>query len=217
MSKRSLAILVALCALVSLSSIFLFDRLIANAVHNSGIENAALVEYGRDHLDVLTGRGLVGSHVAVGQFLLGGILIALGVLWLLARRSRLAARGLVFAGVVQWITIEAGWLLKDLFGRMRPFQLFEKNDWSHVWFAGGNSFPSGHNAFFWGLFLPLAYVFPRWRIPLLVIPVFIAFARIDENYHFLSDVLASVALAALVTLLAAQLAGRWVRPLGKRG
>jgi membrane-associated phospholipid phosphatase len=81
-----------------------------------------------------------------------------------------------------------------------------------MWFAGGNSFPSGHNAFFWGLFLPLIYCFPRLRIPLLLIPLFIALARIDENYHFLSDVLTAIAVAALITLLAAALCQRWIKP-----
>ena len=216
MSKRALLILAAACALIALVSIFVFDRAIANAVRGSGVESAAFVVYIRDHLDVLTGRGLVGANVSLGQFLLGGLFIVVGLVWLLVRRGSLAARGLMFAGAVQLATIEAGWLLKDLFGRMRPFQLLEKNDWSHIWFAGGNSFPSGHNTFFWGLCLPLAYAFPKWRIPLLIIPVFIAFARIDENYHFLSDVLAAIALAAIVTLLAAVLLGRYVKPLGKR-
>jgi membrane-associated phospholipid phosphatase len=42
--------------------------------------------------------------------------------------------------------------------------------------------------------------------------VFIAFARVDENVHFLSDVLGGIALAAIVTLLAAVVFGRWIRP-----
>jgi membrane-associated phospholipid phosphatase len=55
-------------------------------------------------------------------------------------------------------------------------------------------------------------LFPRWWIPLLIVPVFIALARIDENYHFLSDVLASIALACLITLIAAVLFKRWIEP-----
>ena len=212
MSKRTLAITAALCAAVSLISIFTLDQAIAMAVHNSGFENAAFFVDGRSFLDIFTGRGLVGSHVGLGQFLLGSLFIVMGIVWWLARRSSLAARGIVFAGVVQLVTIELAWLIKDVFGRMRPFQLIENNDWSHMWFMDSNSFPSGHNAFFWGLFLPLIYAFPRYRIPLLIIPVFIALARIDENYHFLSDVLASIALAALVTLIAATFFGRWLRP-----
>ena len=213
MSKRALIVLCAACALLALLSIFLFDRAIAATVHTSGIENAAIVMRLREFFDIFTGRGLVGSHASLGQFLLGGIVILVGGAWLIARRGSLAARGLIFAGAVQWVTIGAGWQLKELFGRVRPNELFKHGDWSHLWFAGGNSFPSGHNAFFWGICLPLAYVFPRWRIPLLIVPVFIAFARIDENYHFLSDVLGAIALAALVTLIAALLAARWVKPL----
>jgi membrane-associated phospholipid phosphatase len=212
MSKRTLAIVAALCAAISLISIFTLDQAIAIGVHNSGFENAAFFVDGRSFLDIFTGRGLVGSHVGLGQFLLGSLLIVIGFLWWLARRSSRTARGIVFAGVVQLITIEAAWLIKDVFGRMRPFQLIENNDWNRMWFMGSNSFPSGHNAFFWGLFLPLIYAFPRYRIPLLIVPIFIALARIDENYHFLSDVLASIALAALVTLVAAMIFGRWLRP-----
>ena len=212
MSKRALAITAALCAAISLISIFTLDQAIAMAVHNSGFENAAFFVNGRSFLDIFTGRGLVGSQVGLGQFLLGSFFIVAGFVWWLARRSSHAARGIVFAGVVQLVTIELAWLLKDVFGRMRPFQLIEKNDWSQIWFMDSNSFPSGHNAFFWGLFLPLIYTFPRYRIPLLIVPVFIALARIDENYHFLSDVLASIALAALVTLIAATIFERWLRP-----
>ena len=213
MSKRALVILCAACALIALLSVLLLDRALATAVHNSGVESAWIVVRLREFFDIFTGRGLVGSHVSAGQFLLGGVLILVGLVWLLARRASFAARGLVFAGAVQWATIEAGWLLKDFFGRVRPYEVFKHGDWSHVWFAGGNSFPSGHNTFFWGLCLPLAYVFPRWRIPLLIVPVFIGFARIDENYHFLSDVLGAIALAALITVIAALLLGRWVKPL----
>jgi len=214
--KRGLIILCSACTLLALLSIFFIDRALATAVHGSGIESAWIIVRLREFLDIFTGRGLVGSHVSLGQFLLGGILILVGLVWLVARRTSLAARGLIFAGAMQWATIEAGWLMKDFFGRARPFEVFKHGDWSHVWFAGGNSFPSGHNTFFWGICLPLAYVFPRWRIPLLIVPVFIAFARIDENYHFLSDVLGAIALAALITLLAALLLGRWVRPVGSK-
>ena len=212
MSKRALAITAALCAVISLISIFTLDQTIAMAVHNSGFENAAFFVDGRSFLDIFTGRGLVGSHVGLGQFLLGSLFIVAGFVWWLARRSSHAARGIVFAGVVQLVTIELAWLIKDVFGRMRPFQLIEKNDWSQIWFMDSNSFPSGHNAFFWGLFLPLIYAFPRYRIPLLIVPIFIALARIDENYHFLSDVLASIALAAMVTLIAAEIFERWLHP-----
>ena len=50
-------------------------------------------------------------------------------------------------------------------------------------------FPSGHGAHFWGLFFPLAFLFPRYRIPFLIIPLFISVARVGVNDHWCSDVL----------------------------
>jgi len=212
MSKRSLAWTAAVALIVALISALAFDRGIAEAVRNSGIESAAIVVRLRGFLDILTGSALPQSYGKFDHLLLGAALIVIGALWLLLRRTNATARALVFTGIVQLGTIEAGSLFKAVFGRLRPYQLLERGDWSHIWFAGGNSFPSGHVAFFWGLFLPLAYLYPKYRIALLAVPVFIAFARIDENVHFLSDVLGSIALACIVTLIAAVLFARWIRP-----
>jgi len=213
MSKRALAWLAAVSAAAVPLSIFLLDRPIALAVRASGFESAAWIVAVRDFLDIFTGRGLVGNHVGLGQLLLGALFFSVGLAWTLAARANPVPRGLAFAGAVQIVTIETAWQVKDFFGRLRPYQLLESGDWSHLWFAGGSSFPSGHVAFFWGLFVPLAYAFPRWRYPLFVIPVFIALARVDENFHFLGDVLGSIALSAGITLAAAAALGRWVKPV----
>jgi len=207
-SKSALAWTAAVAIVLACISVVAIDRGIALAVHDSGIESASIIVRTRELLDTFTGYGFRD----IGDLLLGGSLGACGLLWAVARRSDATARALIFTGVVQLATIAATSHLKGLFGRLRPYQLIERGDWSQIWFAGGTSFPSGHVAFFWGLFLPLAYLFPRYRLPLLVIPVFIAFARIVDNVHFLSDVLGSIALAALVTLLAAVLLSRWIRP-----
>ena len=61
-------------------------------------------------------------------------------------------------------------------------------------------FRPGTAAYFWGLFFPLAFLFPRYRIPFLVIPLFITVARVGVNDHWCSDVLASAAIAAAITL-----------------
>jgi membrane-associated phospholipid phosphatase len=214
MSKKALLLTFAICAVLALISVFAFDRVIALGVHSSGLERATVVVRLREFFDFFTGRGvaLLGYHVGWGQLMLGAIFIVLGLVLTLSHSLSPLGRALVFAGAVQLATIEAAWWIKDFFGRLRPHQLIERNDWSHIWFAGGNSFPSGHNAFFWGLFLPLAYLYPKYRVPFLIIPMFIAFARIDENYHFLSDVLGGIALAALITLIAAMLLSRWLKP-----
>jgi membrane-associated phospholipid phosphatase len=214
MSKRALALTALACALLASVSIVGFDRRIAEAVHASAAASAAVFVEGTRALDAVSGRSLLHSH-ALSGVLLGGILFMLGGLIWTFRRGSYLARALIFTGGVQLATIASAWALKNVFGRQRPYELFAHGDWSHAWFAGGNSFPSGHNAFFWGLFMPLMYLFPRWRIPLLIVPLFIALARIDTSFHFLSDVLASVALAALVTLLAAILCGRWIKPTAR--
>jgi membrane-associated phospholipid phosphatase len=214
MSKRALALTALVCAALALVSIFGFDRCIAEAVHASAAASATLFVDGTRALDAVSGRSLLHSH-ALSGVLLGGILFVLGVLIWLFNRGNALGRALIFTGGVQLATIAAAFGLKDVFGRQRPYEIFGHGDWQHMWFAGGSSFPSGHNAFFWGLFLPLMYLFPRWRIPLLIIPLFIALARIDMSFHFLSDVLASIALAALVTLIAATLCSRWIKPAAR--
>jgi membrane-associated phospholipid phosphatase len=64
--------------------------------------------------------------------------------------------------------------------------------------ADYGSFPSGHAAFYAGLFLPLALLFPRWAVPLLAIPLLVGGERIASHDHYASDVGASFLLAALV-------------------
>jgi len=139
-SKKALLLTFAICAVLALISVFAFDRAIALGVHNSGIERAAIVVRLREFFDIFTGRGvaLLGSHVGLGQLMLGAIFIVLGLLLALVRRARYHGRALIFAGAVQLATIEAAWWIKDYFGRLRPHQLIERNDWTHIWLAGGN-------------------------------------------------------------------------------
>lgn len=211
MNQRSLVITSFACALLAALCIALLDRPVAQAVHGSALASAAFFIEGTRALDAISGRSLLSSHTLSG-ILLGSVLLACGCIgWIAARRAR-SARALVFTGLVQLATIASAWVLKDIFGRLRPFQVLASGDWAHAWFVGGNSFPSGHNAFFWGLFVPLAYLYPRWLIPLLLIPVYIALARVDASMHFVSDVLASIALACLVTVIAARLFERWIKP-----
>ncbi|MGH8040675.1 MAG: phosphatase PAP2 family protein [Rudaea sp.] len=214
MTRRALAITAIVCAALALVSIFALDRPIAQAVQASVLASAAVFVEGTRMLDAVAGRSLLHSHLLSG-ILLGGVLFGLGFLGCLLNRRGYLSRALMFTGGVQLATIGCIWLLKHEFGRLRPYQVFGHGDWSHVWFAGGDSFPSGHNAFFWGLFLPLMYLFPRYRLVLLIVPVFIACARIDMSFHFLSDVLSAIALAALVTLIAATVCARWIRPAAR--
>ncbi len=110
--------------------------------------------------------------------------------------------GLAGAGLL------AGAWGKELFGRLRPYEVLQSGAWDATWFAGGSSFPSGHAAYYFGLFLPLVYLAPRQCRLLLVFPVFVAVSRVVENMHFLSDVVASVVLISLLTAGASRLVER---------
>jgi membrane-associated phospholipid phosphatase len=79
-----------------------------------------------------------------------------------------------------------------------------------MWFVGGSSFPSGHTAFYFGLFLPLAWLFPRHHTAWMFVPVFIALARINANDHYLADVCTSIVLCCLLTLAFARLLRPWL-------
>jgi membrane-associated phospholipid phosphatase len=69
-----------------------------------------------------------------------------------------------------------------------------------TWFASGNSFPSGHVAFFAGLTLPIVALYPRLWV-LLAVPLLVATQRVLAADHYLSDVTASFGIAVATTAL----------------
>ena len=141
----------------------------------------------------------------VSDFLLGGILVIAALLLLVLRATRPSGFALLYIGLVHAISYAAADLSKPWFGRVRPFEAIQGGD---VWFVGANSFPSGHVAFYAGLFFPLIVLFPRlaplWAIP----PLFVAAARVLEHDHYLSDVSVSLTVAAIVSALLCFMAER---------
>jgi membrane-associated phospholipid phosphatase len=138
----------------------------------------------------------------VAAFALGAVLMLAGGLLMILRSSRAVGFPLFYVGLVHFLTTGAATLAAPLLGRVRPIEAAGGD----LWFTGGDSFPSPDAAFFAGLFFPLIVLFPRWS-PLLVLPpLFIAAARLMEHDHYLSDVSASLALAALLAAALAALA-----------
>ncbi|WP_300619343.1 phosphatase PAP2 family protein [Dokdonella sp.] len=208
--NRRVLVVVAIVAIVLLAAGFAgLDRPLAEWVHSSGVAHAPVFVHGLGALDTVSG-------LHVWYWLAGCVALGIGLVAGLARRTLRWPRVLVAAALVQFATIASMIAGKTCFGRLRPQQVLESGDWSHAWFAGGGSFPSGHSAFYFGLLLPLAAACPiRWlRAVLLAIPVFAVLARIDLEKHFLSDVSMSAALAALYSLLVATMARRWLAPRG---
>lgn len=207
MDRRLPAWTAATAAALLLLGLFVLDRPLAEWVRASGIANARVFEGGLGALDTLAG-------MRIWFWLAGWAALALGIAGLVFARRARWPRAMAAAGVVQLLSLAAMVLGKDTFGRLRPFQVLESGDWSHVWHAGGGSFPSGHSAFYFGLLLPLAAACPRaWqRAVLVAVPTFAILARIDLEKHFLSDVSASALIASLLTLLVATLARPWLPP-----
>jgi membrane-associated phospholipid phosphatase len=136
----------------------------------------------------------------ISPYLYGVLLVMAGLVAFRSRTSRLLPWALLFIGLSHVTARFVADILKPPFSRLRPFEALGSDGWHDTWFATvGNSFPSGHSVHFWSLFFPLAVLFPQYRVPLVVLPLFVSAARIAVNDHYLSDILASAALAALVT------------------
>jgi membrane-associated phospholipid phosphatase len=149
-------------------------------------------------LDIAAGK-------EIGAFLLGAALVVAALLRNVLKRSPIWSGRLFYVGAVQLICTAAADFAKAPFGRLRPFQALAETGGSDRWFMGADfgSFPSGHAAFYAGLFLPLALLFPRWAAPLLAVPLLVGTQRIVSHDHYASDVGASFLLAAIVA------AGLW--------
>ena len=95
-------------------------------------------------------------------------------------------------------------VLKGAVHRLRPEVQFGAGyPGSGLWATGphNDSFPSYHTAVYFSLFWPLAVAFPRWRVPLLVLPGLIGMGRLVLSAHYLSDVWFSLWLVVALTFL----------------
>ncbi len=198
MGKKILLLHIGVALVLTLAGLFFMDRPVAGYMHSGGFEYAWPLDRGTSLLDVVTGK-------EISKFLLGGAALGVGLALLCISRARYFGWAALYVACVQLLSTLLSGISKGLFGRLRPYQVIESGDWGRSWFADGSSFPSGHAGFYFGLFLPLAFLFPRWRWPLLFVPWFIAVARVNANDHFISDVGASIALAAAIALTAAWL------------
>jgi len=195
MNRRQLLYSALVALVLTLLGIFFFDQPIAAFVQRAGGRQSVALQGGTRWLEIVSGQ-------TIDRYFLTYVLLGLGALLFISKASRPIAWILLFVGTAQLATRLTAGVLKNVFERLRPFQVIEAGNWDWKFFSGhGSAFPSGHSAFFWGLFFPLAYLFPRYRIPLLIIPIFITIARPGVNDHWCSDVIASAGLAALITLL----------------
>jgi membrane-associated phospholipid phosphatase len=194
-NRRAIVYSILTSLVLTLLAIFFFDQPVAAFVQRIDGRSSAVLLKGTSFLEIVFGLQLAKYALTVA-------LLGISLLLFFWKQTRDVAWMLLFIGSTQFVTRIIVGTLKGVFERLRPFQVIEAGNWDWKFFEGhGTSFPSGHGAFFWGLYFPLAYLFPRCRIPLLIIPLFITVARVGVNDHWCSDVIGSIVVAALVTLL----------------
>jgi membrane-associated phospholipid phosphatase len=97
------------------------------------------------------------------------------------------------AGLGAYLLARAG---KLAIGRGRPGEIFEQVHLRDV-DASGLGFPSGHAAVAAAVVVAaLPYLPRRWRWPVLLFPVFMAFARVYVGAHLPLDVVSGAAIGA---------------------
>jgi membrane-associated phospholipid phosphatase len=151
--------------------------------------SSAMWQMGAQLLDLVSLR-------QASDFLLGPILMIAGGVLLILRSTRRNGWMCLYVGAVQFATTIVADLLRPLIGRLPPRESIAGFD---TWLAGGHAFPSGDAAFYAGLFFPLMLIAPRWTFLFAIPPLFVAAEQVLDNQHYLSDVSAALALAALVS------------------
>jgi membrane-associated phospholipid phosphatase len=149
---------------------------------------------------ILSAIEFFGEYSVFRFFVMGLVLIA--AIWLLIKDKGIQrAKIFFFLGATLASSRLVTILLKIFFERNRPFVFINDRSVRDFFSAGADSFPSGHSTNYFAFFLPLIVLMPRYKVPLLIMPAFIALQRVMVNEHYLSDVLAGALVASLMTLL----------------
>lgn len=202
MNRRILTYSFVIALLLTLLSIFFLDQPVAAFVQRVGGRQSPLFQEGTHWLEIASGFTIP----QIGRYFLAYLLLGAAALLFIARSTRHLAWICLFIGSTHLVARVVAGVLKNVFNRLRPFEVIQAGNWDWHFFGNhGSSFPSGHSAHFWSLFLPLAFLFPRYRLLFFIIPVYIMVARVGVNDHWCSDVIASAGIAALTTLFFAWL------------
>jgi len=159
-----------------------------------------------------------GSDMEIFQFLtqLGDSKYSLIISIVLFFYFRLKQQSLhASRAIFVWFSIAFSGILADIlkfiFGRARPSLFFEQHIYGFEFFKTAHawtSFPSGHSATAFSLGVSLAILFPKYKIPFLIIALLIASSRIIITAHFVSDVVAGSAIGIITVIAAERYFGR---------
>jgi membrane-associated phospholipid phosphatase len=142
------------------------------------------------------------------------VLLVAILMWRLDPLRRWAVPGVAATALFSGLAADGA---KMLIARARPHSFdFLGSVWSSFgpWLPLGSlgsasqSFPSAHTATAVGLAIALICIYPAARGLFCVLPLMVAYQRIDSGAHFLSDVLCGAGVAFLVAMLSLQ--ARWL-------
>ncbi len=185
--------------------------------------------------DLSVFRWIQGIHndfldaVMVGITTLGNagiIFIVLGLTLLFTKKYRKAGFAVIVALLVMLLCNDL--LLKELFARPRPFNLFEADPERYV--VWGNeyiypelisrptsySFPSGHTASAFAAAFALLWHNRKLGIPTTIFAAVMGFSRIYVQVHYCSDVIGGVISGAISALIAVVIV-RYLYPTAEKG
>lgn len=140
------------------------------------------------------------SDYPISRYIVAALIVITALYLLVKDKGIQRAKFFIFVGATLISSRLITATLKVIFDRNRPFVWLQDRSVCDF-FGAGDSFPSGHATNYFGFFLPLVVLFPRYKWLLLILPVFIALQRVIVNEHYLSDVLAGILVASLMTLL----------------
>ncbi len=156
----------------------------------------------------------------------GAIFIALGLVLLFTKKYRKAGLAVLVALIVMLLCNDL--FLKELFARVRPFNLFEADPEKYavwgteyvypnlVYKPSSFSFPSGHTASAFAAAVALLCCNRKWGIPTIIFAAVMGFSRIYVQVHYCTDVIGGV-ISGTVCAFVALLIVRYLFPVVDMG
>ncbi len=142
----------------------------------------------------------------------GIIFIALGIALLITKKYRKAGLAILVALVVMLLCNNL--VLKELFARVRPFNLFESDPEKYaIWGTeyvfpelvhkpSSFSFPSGHTSSAFAAAFALLCCNRKLGIPTMVFAALMGFSRIYVQVHYCTDVIGGVVSGIICAIIA---------------
>ena len=122
---------------------------------------------------------------------------------------------------IVWTAVVVELVLKRVFGRSGPTSWTGHQEFAFHWLRGRQaelqSMPSGEAAILSAFFAVLWVLLPRWRWLYIFIGSVEAIGLIGLNWHFVSDVIAGVAIGVVGAGAALRLTGRGLTSPSQRG